>query len=147
MELGSLPDIVHSDILNIDDMPDKAVAVIAYRALGLSMKKIARLTGVTKQTVSEYLKRYDPKSLCTVTQEQKRMITSEMMLGIGVEALTEITEAKLISMDAQQLSQIATRCVGAAEKIRALDKGLKQKKTELDSAMDYIDASYEEVDG
>ena len=146
MELGNLPDIVHQDILKIEDLPDKAVEVLALKALGLKDRKIARLMKMSHSSVQDYLKRYDPNGLCRIDSTQRRVITTEMLMATGVEALTEITDAKLQEMDANKLSAIAARCVNTAEKIRMLDKGIKERKTELDAAMDWIDAEFEAED-
>ena len=147
MDLGYLPDIARAGVLDIEEMPDRAKEVLALRAIGLSTGKIGRIVKIKKTSVEDYLRRYDPDGLCRVTPEQKRVITTEMLMGVGVEALTEITDAKLRASDAKELAQIAARCVGTAEKIRALDKGIKDRKTELDSAMDYLDmADVEEVE-
>lgn len=145
MDLGYLPDIVRSDVINFDSMPDKAKEILALRAVGLGATKIGRLMKMNHETVRDYLERYDPKGLCRVTPEQKRVITTEMLMGVGVDALLEITDEKMAVMDAKDCSIIATRCIAVAEKIRALDKGVSKIKTELDSAMDYFEI--EEQDG
>ena len=147
MDLGYLPDIMRGDVVDFDGLPDRAKEVLALRSLGLSAAKIGRTIQMKKSTVEGYIARYDPNGVCLVTSEAKRVITTEMLMSVAVEALLEITDAKLRVMDAKDCAIIATRCVGAAERIRALDKGLRKQKTELDSAMDYFDAEIEEVAG
>lgn len=142
MDLGQLPDIIRPEILNLDDIPDKAVEALALRALGLGSTKIGRLLHTSKNTIETYFRTYDPDGLCKVTREQKRLITSDMLLGTAVEALTEITESKLRVMDANELSLIAARCVGAAEKIRFLSKLPDQDKTSrVNSMLDSLETA------
>ena len=138
-DIGYLPDVVRMDIVDFGAMPDKAMRVLSLRMIGLGSTKIGRILKMTKASVEDYLKRYDPNGECKVDHEMKRKITSAMLMGVGVEALVEITDEKLRSCDAKELAQIATRCVSTAEKIRALGKRRQESKTKLESAMDYFD--------
>lgn len=146
MDLGYLPDIVHGGLIDFDEMPDKAKEILALRAIGLGSQKIARILKTKKTNVDQYIRRYDPDGVCRVTPESKRIITTEMLMGVAINALTEITDEKMEVTDAKDASIIATRCINAAEKIRELDKGLRKAKTELDSAMDYFDGEFEVSD-
>ena len=115
-------DIIKTELLNLDAIPDKAVEALALRAFGLGSTKIGRLLKTPVKTIESYFRRYDPDGLCKINHEQKRMITSEMLIGTGLNALIEITDEKMRAMDANKLAMIATRCINAAEKIRPMEK-------------------------
>ena len=134
-----LPTLQKLQMIDLTDVPDNALNCLGLRALGFSIRKIARITGLAKSTVETHLGIYDPQGICKVSQEEKRLITTEMLTSVGLNALLEITEEKLEVSDAKELAGIATKCVGLAERIRALDKGLHQRKTDLDNAIDYLD--------
>ena len=112
-------DIIKPELLNLDAIPDKAVETLALRAMGLGSTKIGRLLKTPVKTIESYFRRYDPDGLCKIGHKQKRMITSEMLIGTGLNALIEITDDKLQKMNANELAMIATRCINAAEKIGA----------------------------
>jgi predicted transcriptional regulator len=142
MELGQLPDIIRPEILNLDEIPDKAVEALALRALGLGSTKIGRLLKISKNTVEGYFRSYDPDGLCKVSREQKRLITSDMLIGTAIEALTEITDEKMRHLNANDLSMIAARCVGAAEKIRFLSKlPDSNKSSRINSMLDSLEVA------
>jgi hypothetical protein len=130
---------IREKVLNIEDAPDRAVVVLSLRAFGLSLPHIAKICKCAIQTVVYYTERYDPKGLCRISAEGKRMITSQMLMSGAVGAMLEITQEKLAASDASELAGIATRCVLAAEKIRELDKGNRDANDRIKNALDYLE--------
>jgi hypothetical protein len=142
IEKLNLPGVmeIRDGILNLEDLPEKAVIILALRAFGLSCRHIGSMVGLSSGNVSEYLERYDPSGLCRISNEDKRRITSQMLMTGAVGALMEITHEKLAASDASELAGIASKCVMTAEKIRELDKVESGRISRLDAALSYMDA-------
>ena len=140
-------DIIKTEILNLDGIPDKAAEALALRAFGLGSTKIGRMLKTPVKTIESYFRRYDPDGLCKVDHKQKRVITTEMLMNNGVIALAEITEAKLIATDAKGLAAIAARCINTAEKIRSMEKvDDRMAPSRIKSMMDSLDCPQYPID-
>lgn len=137
---------IRDRLMNLEGMPDRAVVILSLRAFGLSLGHIARICKCKQTTVADYIKRYDPQGVCRISIEDRRAITSQMLMGSAVGALLEITPAKLRDADAGELAGIATKCVLTAEKIRELDKGDGKRAGRLEAAMSYLDMEEDEQD-
>jgi transposase len=130
---------IKEKILNIDNIPDRAMIILGLRAMGLGVPHIAKICRIGRSTVTGYLERYDPQGICRITNEDKRRITSQMLMSGAMAAMMEITPEKLEESDAKDLAAIATKCVLTAEKIRELDKGDSGKVSRLDATLSYLD--------
>lgn len=140
-------DIIKTEILNLDGIPDKASAALALRAFGFGSTKIGRMLETPVKTIESYFRRYDSGGLCKVTSEQKRLITSEMLTGTGNSALLEITDEKLQKTNAKDLAMIATRCINAAEKSRPMEKvDDRMAPSRIKSMMDSLDCPQYPID-
>ena len=138
---------IREKILGIEGIPDRAVVILSLRAFGLSSRHIAQICGISSIAVLDYVKRYDPEGLCTVSLEDRRRITSQMLMSGAVGAMLEITPEKLAAADAGTLAAIATKCVLTAEKLRELDKGDGKRLSRLDSTLAYLDMEKDDEEG
>lgn len=144
LNLPALIDI-QNNIVNLEDIPDRAVLIMALKAIGFGSRRIGSMLGCTRSTVDDYLKRYDPDGLCTITQEQKRILTTQMFQSTAIASLMEITQEKLRNTNADKLSAIASRCATTAEKLNLSKKiGDEMTASKVDSMMDALDVPIEE---
>jgi predicted transcriptional regulator len=149
---GGLPDLnlpsiidLKNNVLSLEGVPDKAVMMLALRAIGLTTPRIAQLMSCTRQCVESYLNRYDPQNLCTITPETRRMITTQMLQTTAITSLMGITQEKLDDSSATDLARIATSCATTAEKMtmaKHITTALTASKVE--SMLDSLDVEYTE---
>lgn len=143
----NLPGVIElrdSVLIAPDDIPDTAAVVLALTALGYGAKRVASICGISRQGVYDYLERYDPKRKCRITDEDRRLITTQMMRLTAVEALMNITHEKLKESSAKDLADIATRCAGVVEKMELSKKvGDAVGASRLESMLDALDVPAE----
>lgn len=139
---------IQDGVLDMRDMPDTAAAILSLRALGFSYGRVAKICKTSAGNVRDYCKRYDPQSLCKITDKDKRLITSQMLSSVSVAALMEITQEKLIESDAKDLSNIAARCANTAEQLLNMGQEKEEKQaSRLDNMMSMLDmAQVEETE-
>ena len=140
-EFTQLPSVfrMRHGLVGIETFPEKAKAVLAMRAFGLSLKQIGRVLGINQGNVHGYIKRYDPEGLCEVSDEDRRRISTRMLNATAVAALLSITPEKLEEAGAGELAGIASKCVMAAERIREGEGQRGGRQAAIDSAIEYLD--------
>jgi hypothetical protein len=144
----NLPSFIElkNSVLNLEGVPEVAAIILSLRAMGFSHGRIADILSgngkkIARQTVVDYCNRYDPRGLCSVSKEDKRVLTSQMLQATAIAALMEITQAKLVCSEAKELAAIASRCATAAEKLSMVDSMKDEKKTgRISAMMDALDA-------
>jgi len=121
----NLPGLIElrDSILNLEDVPPKAAIVLGLSALGFNPSRVSKLLGCHRQTVADYIHRYDPEGLCKVSSADKRVLTTQMLGATAIAAMMEITQKKLAESSAKDLAAIAGRCATTAEALNQVKKG------------------------
>ena len=135
---------IKDGMLNIQDVPDHAVVMLALRAMGFGYQRVANILQMDKGNVFRICKRYDPKGLCAITSETRRLLTTEMLQTTAIASLMEITQEKLRDSGAKELASIASKCAVTAEKLNlAKRSGGDMSNTKVESMMNALDAPTE----
>lgn len=108
---------LRSSVMLMEDIPDRAAIILALSAMGYGPTRIAGILKIKTPTVYDYINRYDPQRKCTISDEDRRLITTKMMQSTAVEALMNITPAKLQESTAKELSAIASQCAQTVERL------------------------------
>ena len=144
LNLPSLMDIRGSFLEVKDTISERGVAVLGMRALGFSFKEIAWRLEISPSNARDYAKRYDPNGLCDITADDRKLITSKMLMTAGISALMEITGEKLKELPADRLASVAAKCVATAERMAMVKKVEEiDKATKLSAMMDMLDYAEE----
>jgi len=131
---------IRDSVLNLEDVPDKAAIILALTALGFSASRIAKILDCSRQAIDAYVHRYDPKGLCRVSDDDRRILTTQMLGVIAVAALMEISQEKLTASNAKDLAAIASRCATTAETLNAIKKNNRQATPDrMIAMMDALD--------
>ena len=131
-------------VVDLKEVPERGQMVLALRAFGLSLPHIAGLCKCSVGTVRQYLQRYDPEGVCTITEDGRRAITSSMLMSGAMSALMHITPEKMEESSAAELAGVAQKMVMTAEKIRELDKAGKEGREKMKQAMAYLEGDENE---
>ena len=138
----NLPSIIDlkDSVMDLENVPDRAVIIISLRAMGYMPKRIAEMLEIERQTVYDYLQRYDPEGKSKIGKEDRRAITTQMFQSTAAEALLSITHEKLKSSDAKALADIATKCATVVERLNLSKKiGDSISSSRVDSMLDALD--------
>jgi hypothetical protein len=143
----NLPSVIElkEGILDMRDVPPKAATILGLRALGFSYGRVAQIIGTSRQNIQRYCDRYDPRGLCKISDADRRVLTTQMLMSTGLAALMEIDQEKLRTSDAKDLANIASRCATTAEKLRLLGKGAGgDRASRLDTMISVLEEGADE---
>ena len=125
---ASLPDNLH----DIAGLPPKALAIMILRSVYVPYRTIARAMGTNKTTIEYYVQRYG-RLFPSMTPQQLTALRACIYEGQAMRALSHITEDKLASSSAAQLTIIASNLEGLAQRSRAMSQDSGDQSDRLSS--------------
>ena len=141
LNLPTMVDI-RASVVNLEGIPDEAAMVLSLVAFGFSYSRVAAILGCAKTTVVGYCERYDPQGLCRLSNEDRRVLTTQMLGSTAIAALMEITQEKLAGSEAKDLAAIASRCATTAAKLSLVaGTGREDRATKIGAMMDALDVA------
>ena len=124
----NLPVVIEVDSPSPEDMPEKVQQILCLLACGFSQASVAHLLKCERQTVSDYITRYDPKHSFTLSVAERKRFLARLWEAKAGEALLHITPEKMA------LSKVGTLAGLAHKATLLMDKMTKDDPPERDPA-------------
>jgi predicted transcriptional regulator len=126
-----------ADALALEDLKDfpnlmeesrRNQGIFAMVACGFPQTHIADAFGVTQPTVSEIIKRIDPKGMFKISKAGKKAFITQMAEGRAMSAISSISYDDLMNLDADRRTNVAQKMMKISQDLNT------SKHKEVDSS-------------